>query len=110
MASRKDKKGRALRKGESYSDSKGMYLYAYTNPFGKRRYIYAKDLPALREKEEQLKKDQLDGIDSYAAGKADLNFMFDRYMSTGISGTSLAGKRLEKSSIVIFCFLQSSYL
>lgn len=82
MASRKDKKGRVLRKGESYSDSKGMYLYAYSDPFGKRRYIYAKDLPALREKEEQLKKDQLDGIDSYAAGTADLNFMFDRYMST----------------------------
>ena len=80
MASRKDKKGRVLRKGESYSDSKGMYLYAYSDPFGKRRYIYAKDLPALREKEEQLKKDQLDGIDSYAAGTADLNFMFDRYM------------------------------
>lgn len=82
MASRKDKKGRVLRKGESYSDSKRMYLYTYTDPFGKRRYIYAKDLPALREKEEQLKKDQLDGIDSYAAGTADLNFMFDRYMST----------------------------
>ena len=39
-------------------------------------------MPALREKEEQLKKDQLDGIDSYVAGTADLNFMFDRYMST----------------------------
>ena len=33
-------------------------------------------------KEEKLKKDQLDGIDSYAAGTADLNFMFDRHMST----------------------------
>lgn len=82
MASRKDKKGRVLRKGESYSESKGMYLYAYTDFLGKRRYIYAKDLPTLREKEEQLKRDQLDGIDSYVAGNADLNYMFDRYMST----------------------------
>lgn len=40
MTSRKDKKGRVLRKGESYSDSKGMYLYTYTDPFGNRRYIY----------------------------------------------------------------------
>lgn len=59
-----------------------MYYYSYTDPFGKRRYIYSKDLLSLREKEEQLKRDQLDGIDTYVAGNADLNFMFDRYMAT----------------------------
>lgn len=82
MASRKDKKGRVFRKGEGYSDAKEMYYYSYTDPFGKRRYIYSKDLLSLREKEEQLKRDQLDGIDTYVAGNADLNFMFDRYMAT----------------------------
>mgnify|MGYP003301954953 CR=1 FL=1 len=56
MASRKDKKGRVFRKGEGYSDAKEMYYYSYTDPFGKRRYIYSKDLLSLREKEEQLKK------------------------------------------------------
>lgn len=42
MASRKDKKGRVFRKGEGYSDAKEMYYYSYTDPFGKRRYIYSK--------------------------------------------------------------------
>ena len=82
MASRKDKKGRVLRKGESFRITDEMYVYTYTDPFGKRRYTYSKDLVKLREKEEQLKRDQMDGIDSYVAGNADLNFMFDRYMYT----------------------------
>ena len=43
MASRKDKKGRVLRKGESFRITDEMYVYAYTDPFGKRRYIYSKD-------------------------------------------------------------------
>ncbi len=33
-------------------------------------------------KKKSLIKDQLDGLDVYAAGKADLNFVFDRYIST----------------------------
>lgn len=82
MASRKDKKGRVLRKGETYREDKQMYEYRYTDPSKKRRSIYAKDLAKLREKEDQLKRDQLDGIDVYVAGNADLNYMFDRYMST----------------------------
>lgn len=81
MASRKDKKGRVLRKGESFRITDEMYVYTYTDPFGKRRYIYSKDLVKLREKEEKLKRDQMDGIDSYVAGNADLNFLFDRYMA-----------------------------
>lgn len=32
----------------------------------------------LREKEKKLVKDQLDGIDTYVAGSADLNYVFDR--------------------------------
>ena len=79
---RKDNRGRALRKGESQRQSDMMYVYAYTDPFGKRRYTYSKDLGKLREKEKRLLKDQLDGLDVYAAGNADLNFVFDRYIST----------------------------
>lgn len=51
MASRKDKKGRVLRKGESFRITDEMYVYAYTDPFGKRRYIYSKDLVKLRKQE-----------------------------------------------------------
>ena len=79
---RKDNRGRALRKGESQRQSDLMYIYTYTDPFGKRRYIYSKDLVKLREKEQKLLKDQLDGLDMYAAGNASLNFVFDRYIST----------------------------
>ena len=79
---RKDNRGRALRKGESQRQSDLMYIYTYTDPFGKRRYTYSKDLVKLREKEQKLLKDQLDGLDVYAAGNASLNFVFDRYIST----------------------------
>lgn len=41
---RKDNRGRALRKGESQRKSDLMYIYTYQDPFGKRRYIYSKDL------------------------------------------------------------------
>ncbi len=82
MAARKDSKGRALRKGEIYRSSDDRYAYGYIDPFGKRRFIYANDLKQLREREEKLIKDQLDGLDVYVAGSADLNYVFDRYIST----------------------------
>ena len=78
---RKDHRGRALRKGEIQRKDK-TYMYTYTDPYGKRRYIYANALVELREKEKRLMKDQLDGLDVYAAGNADLNFVFDRYITT----------------------------
>ncbi len=79
---RKDNRGRALQKGESQRKEDMRYIYAYTDPFGKRRYIYANDLKTLREKEKKLKRNQLDGLNSYAEGNVDLNFVFDRYIST----------------------------
>ena len=79
---RKDNKGRALRKGESQRSQDNRYVYTYTNPLGKRGYVYATTLQELREKENQLVRDQLDGLDLYVAGKADLNFVVDRYMAT----------------------------
>jgi len=81
MALRKDSRGRALRKGETQRSSDGRYLYTYTDPLGRRKFIYATDLATLREKEKKLTKDQLDGLDTYVAGKATVNFEFDRYMS-----------------------------
>lgn len=44
---RKDNRGRALRKGESQRQSDLMYIYTYTDPFGKRKYTYSKDLIKL---------------------------------------------------------------
>lgn len=79
---RKDLRGRSLRKGEVQRASDKRYMYTYTDPLGRRKFIYANDLTQLREKEEKLLKDQLDGLDIYVAGKATLNETFDRYIST----------------------------
>ena len=79
---RKDKKGRVLHKGESYNKQKQLYCYAYMDALGNRRFIYAQDLGELRDREKQIKMDQLEGIDVYALAKSDINFVFDRYIST----------------------------
>ena len=81
MASRKDRRGHTLRKGEVQRKDR-RYQYSYTDPLGRRKYIYATDLITLREKERKLVKMQLDGLDLYAAGRATVNDTFDRYMST----------------------------
>ena len=78
---RKDLRGRTLRKGKMQRSSDKRYAYSYTDPLGRRKYIYANDLVTLREKEAQLTKDQMDGLDIYVSGKATVNFVFDRYMS-----------------------------
>ncbi len=79
--SRKDSKGRVLRKGETQRSSDGKYVYTYTDPEGRRRSIYSQDLLELRKREDQLIKDQLDGLDTYTAGVATINYVFDRYIS-----------------------------
>ena len=78
---RKDLRGRTLRKGEMQRSSDKRYAYSYTDPLGRRKYIYANDLVTLREKEMRLTKNQLDGLDTYVAGYATVNFVFDRYIS-----------------------------
>lgn len=78
---RKDPRGRNLKTGEYYREIDERYIYTYKDPLGRRRWIYASDLMTLREKEKKLVKDQLDGLDIYAAGKATVNNTFDRYIS-----------------------------
>ena len=92
MKQRKDNKGRVLRKGETQRASDNKYVYVYRDALGKRRYIYSKDLKELRDREKKLLRDQLDGLDVYVAGKADINYLFDRYISTktNLRSTTLA--------------------
>ena len=79
---RRDDRGRVLKKGEVQRASDKRYMYTYTDPMGRRRFIYANDLTELREKEKKLIKDQMDGLDLYVAGKATVNDTFDRYLFT----------------------------
>ena len=44
---RKDLRGRVLRKGESQRRSDGRYVYTYTDPLGRRKYVYTQDLVTL---------------------------------------------------------------
>ena len=59
--SRKDSKGRVLRKGESERKD-GTYMFRYNDERKKRCCVYAKTLPELREKELQIERDKMDDI------------------------------------------------
>ena len=76
---RKDHKGRILRTGESQRKDL-IYQYRYTDIRGKRQSIYSSDLKELREKEKEVQKQLDEGID-YAAGKATVIALVERYIS-----------------------------
>lgn len=76
MERRKDNKGRVLRTGESQRKDL-TYMYRYKDQSSKRRYIYAKTLSDLREKESQINKELQLGIYS---NEYTLNQIFDRYL------------------------------
>lgn len=57
----KNKGNKNLRKGEQRRPN-GTYAYQWTDGNGKRRIIYAKTLPELREQEQDIQKDINDNI------------------------------------------------
>ena len=79
---RRDPKGRALQKGESYIAGRKMYCFTYMDPMRVRRYVYSKNLIDLREKEQNIRRDSLDGIDSYASSNCTVDYLFERYIKT----------------------------
>lgn len=76
---RKDSNRMVLKKGESQRKD-GSYSYRWTDDFGKRHEIYAKSLLLLREKENEILHDKLDGIQSLG-NRYTLNKYFDRWFS-----------------------------
>lgn len=78
MASRKDKKGRVLQKGEAHR-SDGRYHFSYTTVTGKRGYIYAKTLEELRQKEREYQLAKWNGAGNYGTNVT-INFLYDRSM------------------------------
>ncbi|MEE1249523.1 MAG: tyrosine-type recombinase/integrase [Lachnospiraceae bacterium] len=85
MASRKDNKGRKLYTGESQRKD-GLYMYRYKDEkSGTRQTIYAGDLPELRKKEKQIKRDISDDIlTDNTIKKMTVNTLFERYMETKV--------------------------
>lgn len=83
--SRKDNRGRVLQKGESYR-SDGRYVYRYVERGGKTVSIYAKTLAELRQKEKELVKAQVNGINYIDSNSLTLNDVYDNYirLKTGL--------------------------
>jgi integrase len=90
---RKDSRGRNLRDGEDQMQD-GRYRYRYNDKNGVRQAVYSwrlvstdkvpagkRDGLSLREKEDNIKEDYRDGIDSRKAQKVTLNDMFELYMN-----------------------------
>ncbi len=89
---RKDSKGRLLRAGESQRKD-GRYSYKYRALDGKRKEVYAKTIQELREKEEQIRQDLRDGIDSEKAAVLTLNDVYDEMQSfKTLKRSTIAGK------------------
>lgn len=101
--SKKDSKGRVLKEGEDQMKD-GRYRFRYVNKEGKRIPVYSwklvpsdrvpngkKDGLSLREKEKEIQKDLLDGINTYD-GNQSLNKVFEQYIETK---PNLAPKTLE---------------
>ena len=78
--SRKDKRGYALRTGESQRPN-GTYSYSYTDSESHRHTVYAKTLAEIRKKERQIIRDMEDGLDPAAIDRTTLNMLYDSYIS-----------------------------
>ncbi len=84
-----------MRNGETERKD-GRYVYRYTDQkTGKRKNIYAKDLPELREKEKAVNADINDNIRTDGnLKKLTVNSLFQNYLETKeISESTLAGYR-----------------
>ncbi|MCI8957363.1 MAG: site-specific integrase [Eubacterium sp.] len=73
---RTDNKGRVLRNGEQQR-SDGMYRYRFTDASGQQKTIYSTSLVELREKEEEVKRLKMEGV-NYS--NITLNKWFKDYM------------------------------
>ena len=77
-----------LRKGE-YQRSNNTFAYWWIDKNGTRRFVYAKSLPELREKEEAIIRDTLDGI-NYGKLDSTINSYFELWknIKSGIRETT----------------------
>ena len=73
---RVDSKGRVLKVGESQRKD-GLYMYRFTDDTGKRQTIYANNIIELREQEQEIEKNLLNGI-NYSS--VTLNQWFNEYI------------------------------
>jgi len=79
-----------LRKGEYLRDN-NTFEYKWSDKAGKRHSIYAKTLPELRKKEDEILRGMLEGID-YSKLESTVNSYFELWkkVKTGIRETTFA--------------------
>ena len=88
---RYDRMHRVLHVGE-YQRKDGSYGYRWTDMFGKRHCVYAKDLDALRIKEQKLQLDRLEGLKD-APPDLTVENVFETWikLKRGIKGSTRSG-------------------
>lgn len=79
MGKRKDSKGRVLKTGESQRKN-GTYEFRWQDANGKRHSVYAPTLDELRQKETEIQRDIMDGID-HSAGQLTALELFEKYIA-----------------------------
>ena len=115
---RTDSNRKILKKGEGQRDN-GLYYYRWSDGKGNRNTVYAKTLEELREKELEIERDKLDGInvfkknmsvsEAYDTWKsikkgvkentlANYDYMFNRYVRSTRFG-SLSVGAVKKSTV-----------
>ena len=77
---RKDHKGRILKTGEGQRPNLTYYYRFRRSSKDQWKYIYAPSLNELREKEVEVQRDLLDGID-YVAGETTVLALVERYIN-----------------------------
>ncbi len=113
MEKRKDSENRILRTRE-YQRPNGTYEYRFKDRCGNEKSVYAKSLSLLRDKEELIDRDVLDGMNTnrYSMTVNDLydrweslkcglkentlvgyRFMYERFVRTGFGRSNIAGLR-----------------
>ena len=77
-----------LKKGE-YQRGNNAFAYWWIDNHGKRKFVYAKSLPELRQKEENILRDTLDGI-NYSKLDSTVNSYFELWkdIKSGIRNTT----------------------
>lgn len=100
MGKRYDKRHRALKKGES-ERSDGYYQFRWTSRDGKRHTITSPTLEELRQREEEVLKDQFDGIRAEAQNTT-LNDIFEMWRRLK--------RRLKDNTFQNYCYMYNQFV
>lgn len=103
---RKDNKGRVLRKGE-YQRKDNSYMYVFKGELGKKNTIYAPTLKELREKEEEVARDLMDGIKPDAS-RVTINQMYERWKQ--LREMDVKGGTLRDNTFRNYCYMVEQFV